>query len=195
MLEAKRLWAWDPHENLKSLLSSKIEKMNFCWYTMCFQGKGKGVQNVRFPRCVKPPGIIGRIQRKVFMKFHFLLLHSMLSREGGGSRTRRGVTQGGRRSRARRGGGVRWCGSARGRSSQKSQVSIKSQTGVIPQKLKMWHTNERTNMQLYINRLLFLNKIIQFSTILTIFILYFEAQKWSSFPPSSTALMAMSALK
>ena len=50
------------------------------------------------------------------------------------------------------------------------------------------------DMQLYINRLLFLNKIIQFSTILTIFILYFEAQKWSSLPPSPTALMAMSAM-
>ena len=57
---------------------------------MCFRGKGKGVQDVRFPRCVKPPGIIGRIQRKVFMKFHFLLLHSMLSREGGGEIARGG---------------------------------------------------------------------------------------------------------
>ena len=74
---------------------------------MCFREKGKGVQDVRFPRCVKPPEIIGKIQRKVFMKFHFLLLHSMLSREEGGSRTRRGVAQGGRGDRARKGGGVR----------------------------------------------------------------------------------------
>ena len=82
---------------------------------MCFRGKGGRVQDVRFPGCVKPPGIIVGIQKKVLVKFHFLFLHSVLSRGGGG------------------GGG----GGARGRSSRKFHVYIKSQSGVMAQKLKM----------------------------------------------------------
>ena len=61
---------------------------------MCFRGKGGRVQDVRFPGCVKPPGIIVGIQKKVLVKFHFLFLHSVLSRGGAGGE---GVLGGGPR--------------------------------------------------------------------------------------------------